>query len=129
MCLYLWQGWQPSDTETGEESTGSGAVRWQAERRAAMMTIISYARAKYQSTVQPPLKLVWAGHEPQDFINFFPEWSSNNIVARTNQEVTTVCIVRDEVRGSGSLMLLCSMPPTRGLWVPLWHMRVSVSNI
>ena len=99
MCLYLWQGWQPSDTETGEESTGSGAVRWQAERRAAMMTIISYARAKYQSTVQPPLKLVWAGHEPQDFINFFPEWSNNNIVARTNQEVNTV-------RGSGFLMPL-----------------------
>jgi hypothetical protein len=68
-------------------------VRWQAERRAAMMTIISYARAKYQSTVQPPLKLVWAGHEPQDFINFFPEWSNNNIVARTNQE----CVESDDL--------------------------------
>ena len=56
-----------------------------------MMTIISYARAKYtsssSSSAQPPLKLVWAGHEPQDFINFFPEWSLNTIVARTNQEV------------------------------------------
>ena len=54
-----------------------------------MMTIISYARAKYtsSSSAQPPLKLVWAGHEPQDFINFFPEWSRNTIVARTNQEV------------------------------------------
>ena len=95
MCLYLWQGWLPSDTETGEESTGSGAVRWQAERRAAMMTIISYARAKY-GAARPPLRLVWAGHEPQDFVNFFPEWSLNNLVARTNQEVTPVCKVPDE---------------------------------
>ena len=54
------------------------------------MTIISYAKAKYGSS-QPPLRLVWAGHEPQDFINFFPEWSSNDIVARTNQEVIKVC--------------------------------------
>ena len=56
-----------------------------------MMTIISYARAKY-NRAYPALKLVWAGHEPQDFINFFPEWSLNNIVARTNEEVTRVSL-------------------------------------
>ena len=106
MCLYLWQGWQPSDTETGEESTGSGAVRWQAERRAAMMTIISYARAKYGGA-RPPLRLVWAGHEPQDFVNFFPEWSLNNLVARTNQEVTTV---QDEPP-----FLLCHKDTSQGI--------------
>ena len=55
-----------------------------------MMTVISYARTKY-TTAQHSLKLVWAGHEPQDFINFFPEWSPNTNIARTNQEVTTVC--------------------------------------
>lgn len=60
-----------------------------------MMTIISYARAKYGGA-RPPLRLVWAGHEPQDFVNFFPEWSLNNLVARTNQEVTAVCKVQDE---------------------------------
>ena len=56
-----------------------------------MMTVISYARAKY-NRANPALKLVWAGHEPQDFINFFPEWSLNNIVARTNEEVILVSL-------------------------------------
>ena len=86
VCLYLWQGWLPSDSETGEETTGSGGVRWQAERRAAMMTTLSYAKAKYSSI--PPLKLVWAGHEPREFINFFPEWEVNSTVARSNEEVS-----------------------------------------
>jgi len=87
VSLYLWQGWFPSDPSTGEESvetTGSGGVRWQAERRAAMMTILSYAGAKYSSL--PPLKLVWAGHESREFINFFPEWVVNNTAVRSNQE-------------------------------------------
>ena len=43
-CLYLWQGWFPvetsdndGDTDHGDiVTTGSGQVRWQAERRAAM---------------------------------------------------------------------------------------------
>jgi len=32
--MWLWQGWWP-DPESGEDSVGSGAIRWQAERRAA----------------------------------------------------------------------------------------------
>ena len=87
MTLYLWQGWSPADSDTGEETTGSGAVRWQAERRAAMMTVLSYAEAKYGHNT-PPLKLVWAGHEPRQFVNFFPEWNVNDNVTRSNQEVS-----------------------------------------
>jgi len=30
--------------------------------------------------------LVWAGHEPQEFINLFPDWSSHPEVAKINQE-------------------------------------------
>ena len=51
-----------------------------------MMTVISYATAKYSSSL-PTLKLVWAGHEPREFINFFPEWIVNDFVARSNEEV------------------------------------------
>ena len=57
-----------------------------------MQTALEYTRAKYGSK-RPKVRLVWAGHEPQDFINFFPEWSPNTNIARTNQEVTTVCLL------------------------------------
>ena len=71
--------------------SGSGQVRWQAERRAAMQTILSYRRAKYGSGSRaPPAKLVWAGHEPQHFVNIFPEWSCNEEVAKINKEVSGV---------------------------------------
>lgn len=39
--MWLWQGWWP-DPESGEDSVGSGAIRWQAERRAAMQTAVNY---------------------------------------------------------------------------------------
>merc|ERR1712141_228419 len=48
--LWLWQGWWP---EVGHESndtnmsTGSGMIRWHAERREAMRTIKEFQRAKF----------------------------------------------------------------------------------
>ena len=63
-------------------------MRWQAERRAAMQTVLSYRAAKWPSeSDQPRCSLVWAGHETQDFINLFPEWIHNAEVARVNKEV------------------------------------------
>ena len=68
--------------------TGSGTVRWQAERRAAMQTVLSYRAAKWPSdSDKPRCSLVWAGHETQDFINLFPEWINNTEVSRVNKEV------------------------------------------
>ena len=66
-------------------------MRWQAERRAAMQTVLSYRRAKYGSGSRaPPAKLVWAGHEPQHFVNIFPEWTCSEEVAKINKEVSSV---------------------------------------
>ena len=61
-------------------------MRWQAERRAAMQTVLSYRAAKWPSD-KPRCSLVWAGHETQDFINLFPEWINNAEVSRVNKEV------------------------------------------
>lgn len=99
-CLYLWQGWFPveiSDHDHGESgdqggdivTTGSGQVRWQAERRAAMATLLSYRAAKWPSRdSRPRARLVWAGHEDTQFRNMFPEWSQHQDVARINKEVS-----------------------------------------
>ena len=90
--LYLWQGAFPGEEE-GEEAgatTGSGLARWQAERRAAMQTLLSYRKARYGQPV-PAARLVWAGHEPQEFINHFPYWTHNPDTARANREVSEFC--------------------------------------
>eukprot|EP00091_Calanus_sinicus_P011348 TRINITY_DN25735_c0_g1_i1.p1 TRINITY_DN25735_c0_g1~~TRINITY_DN25735_c0_g1_i1.p1 ORF type:complete len:128 (-),score=28.10 TRINITY_DN25735_c0_g1_i1:323-706(-) len=77
--LYLWQGWIPSESEAEDPesptaiTTGSGKVRWHAERRAAMQTMLEYRKAKYGNPV-PAAKLVWAGNESKEFINYFPQW-------------------------------------------------------
>ena len=92
-CVYLWQGWFPVETNDSEDTdgdivtTGSGQVRWQAERRAAMQTLLSYRSARWSRAGQPPAKLVWAGHEDKQFRNMFPEWTHNEDVARINKEV------------------------------------------
>ena len=94
--LYLWQGAFPGEEE-GEEAgatTGSGLARWQAERRAAMQTLLSYRKARYGQPV-PAARLVWAGHEPQEFINHFPYWTHNPDTARANREVSEFCRARD----------------------------------
>jgi len=89
--LYLWQGWIPSDSEAEDPespsavTTGSGKVRWHAERRAAMQTILEYRKAKYGKPV-PAAKLIWAGNETQEFINYFPQWVVNHEVSKTNRE-------------------------------------------
>ena len=35
------------------------------------------------------LLLVWAGHEPQEFINYFPQWEINLDVQLYNTEVSS----------------------------------------
>ena len=89
--LWLWQGWWP---DVGHESndtnmqTGSGMIRWHAERRAAMQTVKEFQRAKYSKAGQrPPMELVWAGHEPIEFTNLFPTWTHKDEVHYLNQKV------------------------------------------
>ena len=51
-----------------------------------MQTALEYTRAKYGSK-RPKVRLVWAGHEPKDFVNLFPFWTLNPSVTDINQEV------------------------------------------
>ena len=89
--LWLWQGWWP---EVGHESndtnmsTGSGMIRWHAERREAMRTIKEFQRAKFSKmSPRPSMQLVWAGHEPEEFTNLFPCWTPSDEVTILNAKV------------------------------------------
>ncbi len=57
----------------------TGEVRWHAERRAAMSTLVSYLAAVGRPE-GAAARLVWAGHEPTQFINLFPEWTAREDV-------------------------------------------------
>ncbi|XP_017777555.1 PREDICTED: supervillin isoform X2 [Nicrophorus vespilloides] len=86
--LWLWQGWWPerdTDLELSEQ-TGSGAIRWQAERKAAMQTAIDYWALRHPNfeAKTAPAFLVWAGLEPLSFTNLFPIWCDRDDIAGLN---------------------------------------------
>lgn len=91
--LWLWQGWWPeleSDSDSDSDrphtdQTGSGAVRWQSERKAAMQTALDYRLLLKDKNV--PAYLVWAGLEPFGFTNLFPTWIDRDDVAEINMKV------------------------------------------
>ena len=77
-----------------------GLVRWHAERRAAMSSMLEYAQRGVA------LQLVWAGHEPQEFINYFPQWTLNEDVQFYNREVGLTCLVRNKVSPTDSIVIV-----------------------
>ncbi|KAF7991845.1 hypothetical protein HCN44_010646 [Aphidius gifuensis] len=80
--LWLWQGWWP---DTGsDDQTGSGAIRWQAERREAMNVAIQYWKKQHSDAKKCAVYLVWAGLEPLEFINLFPTWTYRDEIAELN---------------------------------------------
>ncbi|XP_018913821.2 supervillin isoform X1 [Bemisia tabaci] len=95
--LWLWQGWWPIDGDildpenespvdeagSGGSQRGAAAIRWQAERRAAMATVLNYWKNAHPSE-SPKANLVWAGLEPSEFTNLFPEWIDRDDVAELN---------------------------------------------
>lgn len=88
--LWLWQGWWPEredDTDLSEQ-TGSGRVRWQAERKAAMQTAINYWKEKHEKNSPVAVYSVWAGLEPLSFTNLFPTWCDRDDIAELNIKVT-----------------------------------------
>ena len=92
--LWLWQGWWPDvghDLGDTNVATGSGKVRWHSERRAAMQTAVEYTRAKYQGSQRQKVRLVWAGHEPSEFVDLFPFWTLDHSVKDINQNVSQFC--------------------------------------
>uniref|UniRef100_A0A672STN6 Supervillin n=1 Tax=Sinocyclocheilus grahami TaxID=75366 RepID=A0A672STN6_SINGR len=82
--VYLWQGWWPQDTE----STGSARIRWDADRKCAMETLVMlYANEK------KPQKsyLIHAGLEPLTFTNMFPSWEHREDIAEITEREAEVC--------------------------------------
>lgn len=83
--IWLWQGWWPDSGS--DDQTGSGAVRWQSERRAAMRTAIQYWQTNHPDSTELPISLVWAGLEPLEFTSLFPTWEIRNEITELNIKV------------------------------------------
>ncbi|XP_058476904.1 supervillin [Solea solea] len=91
MEVYLWQGWQPDDTQC----TGSAKMRWDNERKCAMDTVLQYCKEK--NPRRPPLAyLVIAGFEPLTFTNIFPYWEKDtSITSKAESAKNKVMLVKD----------------------------------
>ncbi|XP_041123033.1 supervillin-like [Polyodon spathula] len=91
MEVYLWQGWQPVDTE----ETGSAQIRWDLERKCAMETVLQYCKEK--NPRRPPRAyLIHAGAEPLTFTNIFPKWeTSPDIMSQAKADRSKVILVQD----------------------------------
>lgn len=91
MEVYLWQGWQPADTE----ETGSAQIRWDLERKCAMETVLQYCKEK--NPRRPPRAyLIHAGAEPLTFTNIFPKWEADpNILNQAEAVRNKVILVQD----------------------------------
>ncbi|XP_016147590.1 supervillin-like [Sinocyclocheilus grahami] len=84
--VYLWQGWWPQDTE----STGSARIRWDADRKCAMETVLQYCREKNEKKPQKSY-LIHAGLEPLTFTNMFPSWEHREDIAEITEREAEVC--------------------------------------
>lgn len=90
MEVYLWQGWQPEDTQ----STGSAKMRWDNERKCAMETVLQYCKEK--NPRRPPLAyLVLAGCEPLTFTNIFPYWEKDTSITKAENSKNKVILVKE----------------------------------
>ncbi|MGH0159354.1 UNVERIFIED_CONTAM: hypothetical protein FKN15_038709 [Acipenser sinensis] len=84
--VYLWQGWWPTDSETA----GSARIRWDADRKCAMETVLQYCREKNYK--KPPKSyLIHAGLEPLTFTNMFPSWEHREDVAEITEREAELC--------------------------------------
>lgn len=84
--VYLWQGWWPQDSE----STGSARIRWDADRKCAMETVLQYCKEKNDKKSQKSY-LIHAGLEPLTFTNMFPCWEHREDVAEITEREAEVC--------------------------------------
>ncbi|XP_067330432.1 supervillin-like isoform X4 [Channa argus] len=84
--VYLWQGWWPQDSEC----TGSARIRWDADRKCAMETVLQYCKEKNDKSPQKSY-LIHAGLEPLTFTNMFPSWEHREDVAEITESEAEVC--------------------------------------
>lgn len=115
MEVYLWQGWQPDDTQC----TGSAKIRWNNERKCAMETVLQYCKEK--NPRRPPLAyLVLAGCEPLTFTNIFPYWEKDTSIASTvERSKNKVMLVKEALsklsKQQYSIEELTRKPPPEGV--------------
>uniref|UniRef100_A0A668W255 HP domain-containing protein n=1 Tax=Oreochromis aureus TaxID=47969 RepID=A0A668W255_OREAU len=84
--VYLWQGWWPQDSER----TGSAHIRWDADRKCAMETVLQYCKQRNEKKPQKSY-LIHAGLEPLTFTNMFPSWEHREDVAEITEKEAEVC--------------------------------------
>ncbi|XP_048836086.1 supervillin a isoform X13 [Brienomyrus brachyistius] len=84
--VYLWQGWWPQDAE----ATGSARIRWDADRKCAMETVLRYCKEKNEKK-PPKAYLIHAGLEPLTFTNMFPSWEHREDIAEITEREAEVC--------------------------------------
>uniref|UniRef100_H3CLH1 Supervillin n=1 Tax=Tetraodon nigroviridis TaxID=99883 RepID=H3CLH1_TETNG len=84
--VYLWQGWWPQDSE----SAGSARIRWDADRKCAMETVLQYCREANEEKEKKSY-LIHAGLEPLTFTNMFPSWEHREDVAEITEREAEVC--------------------------------------
>ncbi|CAL9689448.1 unnamed protein product [Knipowitschia caucasica] len=84
--VYLWQGWWPPESEV----TGSARIRWDADRKCAMETVLQYCTQKNEKKPQKSY-LIHAGLEPLTFTNMFPSWEHREDVAEITEREAEVC--------------------------------------
>uniref|UniRef100_A0A667ZF49 Supervillin n=1 Tax=Myripristis murdjan TaxID=586833 RepID=A0A667ZF49_9TELE len=84
--VYLWQGWWPQDSE----SPGSARIRWDADRKCAMETVLQYCKEKNEKKPQKSY-LIHAGLEPLTFTNMFPSWEHREDIAEITEREAEVC--------------------------------------
>ncbi|KAI3365268.1 hypothetical protein L3Q82_010361, partial [Scortum barcoo] len=113
MEVYLWQGWQPDDTQC----TGSAKLRWNNERKCAMETVLQYCKEK--NPRRPPLAyLVLAGCEPLTFTNIFPYWEEDTSI-KAESSKNKVILVKEALsklsKQQYSIEELTRKPPPEGV--------------
>ncbi|KAM6088490.1 supervillin isoform 15-T17 [Chlamydotis macqueenii] len=78
--VYLWQGWWPVENKIA----GSARIRWAADRKCAMETVLRYCKGK--NVKKPPKSyLIHAGLEPLTFTNMFPSWEHREDIAEITE--------------------------------------------
>uniref|UniRef100_A0AAX7V6C6 HP domain-containing protein n=1 Tax=Astatotilapia calliptera TaxID=8154 RepID=A0AAX7V6C6_ASTCA len=85
--VYLWQGWWPQDSER----TGSAHIRWDADRKCAMETVLQYCKRERNEKKPQKSYLIHAGLEPLTFTNMFPSWEHREDVAEITEKEAEVC--------------------------------------
>ncbi|XP_018418939.1 PREDICTED: supervillin [Nanorana parkeri] len=93
--VYLWQGWWPMENII----TGSARIRWDADRKSGMDTVLQYCKGK-NGKKPPKSYLIHAGLEPLTFTNMFPSWEHREDIAQITEkdaEVSNQIILVEDV--------------------------------